>query len=174
MPAEMLRFFIGTNAGFLYRIYVTSSDLLCVRMGRSRIPVGIGAGAAAAQAYEEAKRNFDREVEEEGHSLAKRGEEGVRVFIRANKRGYCFDPDDLTEIRLDYAGKWKRWFFMSPSPALFLQTKSENLKFLLPQKKDVVIALHELQLLLGEDLEVGLRLDDYKKAMKKYEKMRNS
>ncbi|HZZ79460.1 MAG TPA: hypothetical protein VFE62_13130 [Gemmataceae bacterium] len=180
MRDTILRFFEATNEGFLYRIYVTRIDILCVRMGRSQIPQPIGstvgiAGAAGAQAaYEEKMGRFEREVEEEGQTLAKRGEDGVRTYIRANDRGYEFDSEELDEVRLDYAGKWKRLFFMSPTPALFLRDGKDKFIFLLPKKKDVVIALHELELLCGDNLEINLRMDDYKKPLKKYAKMRDS
>jgi hypothetical protein len=180
MRDAILRFFEATNAGFLYRVYVTNIDLLCVRMGRTQIPMPIGSttgivGAAGAQAaYEEKKARFDRDIEEEGQSLAKRGEEGIRIYIRANDRGYEFDAEELDEIRLDYVGKWKRIFFMSPNPALFLRGADEKMTLLLPKKKDVVIALHELELLCGDKLEVNLRIDEYRKALKKYAKMRDS
>jgi hypothetical protein len=58
---------------------------------------------------------------------------------------------------------------------LFIEGKrSGRLKFLLPRKKDVVIARYELERLFDEDLEVVLAMDAYKKALKKYEQMRNS
>lgn len=179
MSIQILRFFEATHAGCLYRIYVTSVDLLCVKMGRGVIPVpaysggGLIAGAAAAQAYEEGKRLFEREVEEEGQMLDKRGVAGIRIFIKANKRGYQFDPEDLEAVRLDYIGKWKRLFFCKPTPVFIVDSpRHGRLKFRLPAKKDVVIALHELKRLFGDDLDVSLRMDDYKKALKKYAKIR--
>jgi len=181
MSVQILRFFTATHAGCLYRIYVTSVDLLCVKMGRGIIPVpgysggGMLSTAAAAQAYEEGKRLFEREVEEEGQMLDKRGVAGIRVFIKANKRGYEFDPEDLDEVRLDYTGKWKRLFFCSPNPVLILRSpRHGKLKFWLPARKDVVIAMFELKRLFGEGLDINLRLADYKKALKKYEKIRES
>jgi hypothetical protein len=181
MSVQILRFFEATRAGCLYRIYVTSVDLLCVKMGRDSIPVprysggGFIAANAEYQNYEEARQAFEREVEEEGQMLDRRGVAGIRIFIKANKRGFQFDADDLHEVRLDYVGKWKRLFFCRPTPAFILDSPADGrLKFCLPAKKDVVIAIHELGRLFGDDLQVNVRLEDYKKALKKYAKIRGA
>src|SRR5262249_28247897 len=110
-----------------------------------------------------------------GQMLDKRGVAGIRIFIKANDRGYQFDIEDLDEVRLDYVGKWKRLFFCRPNPVLILGSPSYGrLKFRLPAKKDVVIAIHELTRLFGDDLDVNLRLDEYNKALKKYKKIRGA
>lgn len=179
MSVQILRFFNAIHDGAFYRIYVTAGEILCVKMGRD-IPAGVYSGGglvggiAAAQQYAEAKEQFERDIEQEGQMLDKRGEEGIRIFIKANKRGCRFHVEDLDEVRLDATGKWKRFFFLGrPDPVLFLgSAKNGQMMFRLPAKKDLVIAYYELSRLVGDDLTVNLRLDEYRKAIKKYEKMR--
>jgi hypothetical protein len=181
MSVQILRFFEATHAGCFYRIYVTSADLLCVKMGRDRMPVstysggGLLSGMQQAQNFREALEAFQREVEEEGQMLDKRGADGIRIFINANDRGYQFEPEDLEEVRLDYVGKWKRLFFCRPNPMLILRSTTDGkLKFMFPRKKDVIIAMHELKRLFSDDLIIKLRIDEYKKALKNYAKLRES
>src|SRR5712692_643983 len=114
MGVEIHRYFDGFYKGFLYHIYVTNIDVLCVRMGRD-VPAagyhggGLVGGLAAAQQQQEALRKYEREVKEETDMLAKRDTEGIRTYIKAMKRGYELDPDDLEDVRIDAVGKWKRF-----------------------------------------------------------------
>jgi hypothetical protein len=127
------------------------------------------AGAAAAQ---EKLREYQREIEHEAAVLAKRNAEGIRIFAKANKRGFVASQDDLEEIRIDAIHKWKRFLFMSPNPAFIIQHAALGKRiYEFRAKKDVIIAIYELERLFGDDLEIGLPSEYYQKALKKYRKM---
>ena len=177
--SSILRFFSATQGRQGYRIYVTPDELLCVRIAGKRPARAFGGGLVGAvgneNAYQEALAEYERDVESQCADLVRRGVDALRIYIKANKRGYVLDWDDCDEVTLDYVGKWKRWFFGTPEPALIVRhRKVGQVKLRLPEKKDVVIALFELQAMLGDKLQVGLNTDDYKKALRKYEKIRQS
>ena len=115
---RILRYFTVTHNGWLYRIYVTAIDLLCVRIGRSQIPqqgsaggavvaggllggaVGAGiAGAAAHRNNEAALAEFERDVAVESEMLMKRDENGIRAYIKALKRGFDLDPTTWRRLK---------------------------------------------------------------------------
>jgi hypothetical protein len=157
---------------YLYRVYVTSVDLIFVELGTRVVWDQINSGLGGAAAAREKQREYQREIEHEAAVLAKRNADGIRIFAKANKRGFVAGQDDLEEIRVDAIHQWKRFFFMSPNPAFIIQHVSLGKRvYEFRAKKDVIIAIHELQRLFGDDLEIGLPSEYFQKALKKYRKM---
>jgi hypothetical protein len=113
------------HKGYLYRIAVTSSDVLFVELGHGRkyttAPVynsgGVLGGIAAAEAAQKQEMQ-NRDIEEEGEKLDDRNAEALRIYIKAGKRGFKARPEELERVRIDYAnsGKWYRFSSGEESP----------------------------------------------------------
>jgi hypothetical protein len=178
MRYEYPPYFVAHCGGYVYRAYVGAADLLLARVGK--IPtanaVAYGGGMVGALAAHNQMQRDMKEVDGESADLDRCNVDGVRAYIRTHAGGFTARPKDLDEIRLDLVGEWKAWFFGffgKPDPAFILRHRSEGeWTFLFPKKKDVVIALYELGRLFGDQLEVGLPQEEYRKALKKYEKGR--
>ena len=92
------------------------------------------------------------------------------------KRGFELHSDDLEEVRINQSGRWRRWFFGNPDPPVLTVRHSSigKFTFVLRNKKDVVFALCELERLLGDRFDIAFDINDYKKMLTKYKKMRDS
>jgi hypothetical protein len=239
MSVRILPYFSAIQDGYLFRIFVTASGLMCVRLGRGAIPktrpsgsasvskitgiavgvlpgllfyaagyalgvsasrtargaAGLGAGGLAiamvgaaigfgiAKLRELNERPNDLDesskfklvVNEQLSGLAKCDEADIHNYIKEKKRGYVLDLAKLKGAQIDYVLKWQHRFFGKPGPALILNHSSKGkLIFLFRKRSDLVIALFEMQQLFEDRLEVGVNTDDYRKALKKYEEIRNS
>jgi hypothetical protein len=173
MSEPLLRYFDAIHKPDRYRVYLTDSSLLCVNLGQ--LPAVQGTGMAAAQAYQEAVESAKWQWQQAAERLGKRNAEGIQIYIKANKCGYVFNVDDLDEVRIGYVNRWKRLFFVTPDPAVIVRhPKHGRHRFIPVEKADVVVALYELQELYGDVVEVDIDVSPYKKALKKYEKLRNS
>ena len=113
MSSSILRYFSAMQGRQGYRIYVTASELLCVRIAGKRPARAFGGGLVGAvgneNAYQEALAEYERDVDSQCADLVRRGVDAIRIYVKANKRGYILDWDDCDEVTLDYVGKWKRW-----------------------------------------------------------------
>lgn len=174
MSEHILRFFHGLVRNTVFRIYVTVSGLLCVRMADR--PAMQRTGLAGAIGDLEEVDKFNRQMEEMSDMLGKRSADGIRSYLKAGKnRGYILEVDDLEEMSIDYVGKWKIFLFGNRETALILRhRKHGKLTFVLAEKTEMIIALFELREQLGDAVEVAIDTDPYQKGLKKYEKGRNS
>lgn len=239
--AGALPYFHAVQDGFLYRVYISASDLVFVRLGKGQMPTesralvavdmvaivctivgfligvisgaiigflvggtfggprgglfggvcgfaiggfaGTAAGLATASmirsvmnpnAAPDERAIFERSVSEMDAYLCKCDLEEIRSYVSEKKCGYAITAKKV-EAKIDNIGKWRRFFFGKPIPTLIIEHPSKSRMTLVFRKRaDIVIGLYELEQLLGDKLEIELSMDDYEKALKKYQEMREA
>ncbi len=177
---------------YMYKIYVTSSNVLFVQLGsglkyksdntttgdaaNSMIMSALFGQAGAARVRDgqlDRQREIDRKIEEEADQAPNTNAKGVRFNIKVRKRGFIARPRDLLRVRIDqlYANSWKRFLLGRSKPALFIDhVDLGEMVFVFRGKFDLIVALCELKRLLGDELEIDLPKRFYGKSVTKYRK----
>jgi hypothetical protein len=178
--------FLAYHLGQLYQVCVTSRDFVCaalrtVASGKAPRQGAGGGGVLGAMGVspfdvlsdDSGPLDVEGQIERMRETFDTLGADGIRAYVKETNRGFVINPKDLDEAWIDAVGKWKRLFFGRPSPALILNHRKQGkLVFVFRKKHDVVVGVYETDRLLGDHLAIALNLDRYRKAIRKYEKMR--
>lgn len=158
---------------WLYRVYVTGTDLLCIGLGSADQTQGAAQGAAlaatggaiggligAAVAWGHMKQIEVRkkQIELRQQLLDDSDESALRLLAASEKNGFRAAVDELQEVRINAPSGWKSVFGGKQCVALLNFTHAQHgaMTLELPTHEDVRIALAELPRLFGPAVQTNL------------------